>query len=145
MTLHILKLCVGCGTFEELASWQRRRLAALRKTDPQAELTHVTRQTPRREGFAAGSSIYWVIGGFIRARQTIIAVRDVQGADGVPRCGLALDPQLVATEPLPRRPFQGWRYLAAEETPADLRADAIDSSAAMPLAMRQALIELRLI
>ena len=63
---------------------------------------HVTRQTPRREGFAPGaSSIYWVIGGYIRARQKIAALREVQGADGIVRCGLALDPELVATEPLP--------------------------------------------
>ncbi|MGO9483546.1 MAG: DUF1489 family protein, partial [Rhodomicrobium sp.] len=82
MTLHILKLCVGVDSVEDLASWQRRRLATMRKTDADAELMHVTRQTPRREGFAPGSSsIYWVIGGYIRVRQKITALREVQGAD----------------------------------------------------------------
>jgi hypothetical protein len=146
MTLHILKLCVGCDSVEDLASWQRRRLATLHNTGPDAELMHVTRQTPRREGFAPGaSSIYWVIGGYIRARQKIAALREVQGADGIVRCGLALDPELVATEPFPRRAFQGWRYLSGDEAPADLRASAEEGHAAIPPAMRQALMELRLI
>jgi hypothetical protein len=145
MTIHILKLCVGCDSIEDLASWQQRRLASLRQTDPEAELMHVTRQTPRRGGFAPGSSIYWVISGYIRARQVIRALREVRGADGILRCGLALDPELAATEPMPRRAFQGWRYLAADEAPADLAAGAVEAYAGIPAAMRRELIELRLI
>jgi len=146
MSLHILKLCVGCGSLEELAEWQSRRLATARKTDPDFELMHVTRQTPRREGFAPGvSSLYWVIGGYIRARQKITALREVQGADGIMRCGLVLDPGIVATEPVPRRAFQGWRYLAAGEAPADIAAGKAAADAAMPPAMRKELTELRLI
>src|SRR3974390_1933383 len=103
MTLHILKLCVGCDSIEELADWQRRRLTSLRQADPETELMHITRQTPRREGFAPGSSIYWVMGGFIRVKQTITALREVRGTDGILRCGLVLDPELAATEPVPRR------------------------------------------
>src|SRR5437588_11343503 len=117
MTLHILKLCVGCDSVEELARWQRRRFATMREANPAAELMHVTRQTPRREGFAPGSSLYWVIGGYIRARQKIAALREVRGADGILRCGLVLVSEIVATEPVPRRAFQGWRYLAAAEAP----------------------------
>jgi hypothetical protein len=145
MTLHILKLCVGVGSLEDLADWQRRRLATLRKIDPNAELMHVTRQTPRREGFAPGSSIYWVIGGYIRARQRIVALREERGTDGIARCGLVLGPELVATEPVPRRAFQGWRYLAAGEAPADLASGAAGDHATMPPAMREELMELRLI
>jgi hypothetical protein len=145
MTLHILKLCVGCDSIEELADWQRRRLAALRRAGTEAELMHVTRQTPRREGFGPGSSIYWVIGGFIRVKQIITALREVRGADGILRCGLVLDPELVATEPVPRRAFQGWRYLDESGAPASLTSGASCADAAMPPAMRQALTELRLI
>jgi len=145
MTLHILKLCVGCDSIEELADWQCRRIAALRQADPQAELMHVTRQTPRREGFGPGASIYWVIGGFIRVKQGITALREVRGADGILRCGLVLDPELVATEPVPRRAFQGWRYLEASDAPASLTPGASGADAAMHPAMRQALTELRLI
>ena len=145
MKLHIQKLCVGCDSVEELADWQRRRLAALRQSGAKGELMHVTRQTPRREGFGPGSSIYWVIGGFIRVKQKITALREVRGADGILRCGLALDPELVATEPVPRRAFQGWRYLDASDAPASLMPGASGTDAAMPPAMRQALTELRLI
>jgi hypothetical protein len=138
MTVHIVKLCVGCDTLEDLAEWQEQRLAAGR------DLVHVTRQTPRREGFGEASSLYWVIGGFIRARQSIAALRGVRGADGVLRCGLELDPRLTPTEPVPRRPFQGWRYLSAADAPKDLDANAA-ADGAMPAAMRAALIELALI
>ena len=58
MIVHILKLCVGCDSVEELADWQRKRLATGQ------DLVHVTRQTPRREGVGPQSSLYWVIGGF---------------------------------------------------------------------------------
>ncbi len=81
---------------------------------------HVTRQTPRREGFGPQSSLYWVIGGFIRARQCIAGLQEVRGADGILRCGFELDPVLVATDPVPRRPFQGWRYLPGERCAEDL-------------------------
>src|SRR5258706_13680649 len=145
MTLHILKLCVGCDAVEELAAWQQQRFATLRQNDPGADLLHVTRQTPRRTGFAPGSSIYWVIGGFIRARQRIIALREVRGADGILRCGLALDLKLVVTEPVPRRAFQGWRYLPAGEAPADLDPDAPKYEGTIPAAMRAAPTELRLL
>jgi hypothetical protein len=139
MTVHIVKLCVGCDTLEDLAAWQKQRLEAGH------DLVHVTRQTPRRDGFGQESSIYWVIGGFIRARQHIVALREVRGADGVLRCGLELDPRLTSTEPVPRRPFQGWRYLPAEDAPKDLDPNAAKVDGAMPAAMRAALIELALI
>jgi hypothetical protein len=146
MTLHILKLCVGCDSIEELALWQRQRLATLRQVNPKAELMHVTRQTPRRDGFTPGSSsIYWVIGGFARVRQRIAGLKEVRGADGILRCGLVLDPNLVTTAAYPRRAFQGWRYLAAEEAPADSNAATPEAVGSIPSAMHAALTELRLL
>ncbi len=145
MAIHILKLCVGCDSIDELAAWQRQRLAALLRADPKAELMHVTRQTPRREGIGEGSSIYWVIAGLIRARQGITGLREVRGTDGIARCGIALNPAIVATEPVPRRPFQGWRYLTAGEAPPDLDPNAPKFDVGMPPEMRMALTELRLI
>ncbi len=139
MIVHIVKLCVGCDAVEELAAWQQKRLAAGH------EIVHVTRQTPRREGFGSGSSLYWVMGGFIRARQRIVEVRDVRGSDGIARCGFALDAALVQTEPVPRRPFQGWRYLPASDAPADLDPNAAIPDGGIPPSMRAELAELRLI
>ena len=139
MTVHIVKLCVGCDTIEELADWQRKRL------DQGQDLVHVTRQTPRREGVGTQSSLYWVIGGFIRARRCIVGLREVRGADGIPRCGFELDPGLVATEPVPRRPFQGWRYLPESDAPRDLDPNAPKLDGGIPASMRAELAELRLI
>ncbi|MGB7369023.1 MAG: DUF1489 family protein, partial [Methylovirgula sp.] len=42
-------------------------------------------------------------------------------AEGVGRCRLLLDPALVPVVPRPFRAFQGWRYLADADRPADLR------------------------
>ncbi len=150
MTLHIVKLCVGCDAIEELAEWQAQRLRDLARAGAAAELMHVTRQTPRRAGFepghaASGSSIYWVMGGFIRARQLIMDLREVSGADGIARCGLVLEQKLTPTEPHPRRPFQGWRYLPAVEAPRDLEQNTPVFESAMPPQMRAALLELALI
>jgi hypothetical protein len=145
MAIHIVKLCVGCDSVEELAAWQTQRFNELSQRGAGAELTHITRQTPRRAGFAEGSSIYWVMGGFIRARQQITDLREIRGSDGISRCVLVLDRTLLPTEPFPRRPFQGWRYLPADEAPRDLDPGAPLTDGAIPPAMRTELLELRLI
>ena len=48
MTLHLIKLCVGCDSIEDLADWQQRRLADLKKKRKPLELIHITRMTPKR-------------------------------------------------------------------------------------------------
>jgi hypothetical protein len=68
----------------------------------------------------AGGSLYWVIAGRIRVRQRLIGLVARRDDDGVPRCELRLDPRLIEVSPRHHRPFQGWRYLAAKDAPADL-------------------------
>ena len=115
--VHILKLSVGTESVEGLERWQTRRQVRTAAGNPR----HVTRMWPRREAdLLDGGSIYWVIKGVVLARQRIVALEEVVRADGVRRCGLVLDPHLTRTEPQPRRPFQGWRYLAPEDAPRDL-------------------------
>lgn len=117
MALHILKLCVGCESVEDLADWQRQRAAEL----PGGQPRHVTRMWPKRaDEVLDGGSIYWIIKGNVLVRQRIIRLDAVEGADGINRCALVFDPELIRTEPAPRRPFQGWRYLKAEDAPRDL-------------------------
>jgi hypothetical protein len=116
-TVHILKLCVGADAVEELIDWQRTRAAQGADGQPR----HVTRMRPRRAAEVLdGGSIYWVFKGLVLARQRILRLDEVIRADGILRCGLVLDPRVVRTEPQPRRPFQGWRYLTPEEAPRDL-------------------------
>ncbi len=143
MALHLIKLCVGCDTVDDLAEWiDERRQAALALGQPPRH-THVTRMVPRqRDALLAGGSLYWVIKGWIQVRQVLRDVRSFVGADGIGRCELELDPELILTDWQPRRPFQGWRYLEAKDAPKDLPAGA---AADLPPALRAELAELGLL
>ncbi len=118
MSLHLLKLCVGCDTVEDLLKW---RGAARERNRPWILRT---RQTPRRaEELIDGGSLYRVFKGAILSRQRIASVTTV--GDGLERrCEIILDEVMVLTVPTVRRPFQGWRYLPAGDAPADI-AEAV--------------------
>jgi hypothetical protein len=145
MTVHLIKLCVGVDTVEELAAWQTERLKRLKRARKTPELCHRTLQMPkRRQEVLDGGSLYWVIKGFILVRQTVLDLRPDAKDDGTACCGIVLDRELVATRAYPRRAFQGWRYLEAADAPRDAGVvDAADE--AMPRRMREELRELRLI
>jgi hypothetical protein len=116
MPLHMIKLCVGCDTVEELLEWRRAEGA---ETEPWIMRT---RQTPKRaEELVDGGSLYRVYRGFILSRQRILAV-DRVGEGPSARCEVTLDPNVILTAPTPRRAFQGWRYLLEAEAPPDLGA-----------------------
>jgi hypothetical protein len=120
-TLHLLKLCVGAENVEDLADWQAGRSAEARVRGHDPRPVHVTRMWPRRgDDLLDGGSLYWVIKGLVLVRQRVVGLEPRTGADGIRRCGLRLDPELVRTAPQPRRPFQGWRYLRPEDAPQDL-------------------------
>jgi hypothetical protein len=36
------------------------------------------------------------------------------------RCEITLEPKVIRTAPMGRRPFQGWRYFEPKDVPADL-------------------------
>lgn len=115
--LNLIKICVGAETVEDLLGWQRHP----RAKGPDGLPRHVTRMWPKRaEELLAGGSLYWVFKGSILARQHILRLDDVTGADGITRCGIVLDPAVVRTTAATRRPFQGWRYLKPEDAPVDL-------------------------
>lgn len=144
-TLHLQKLCVGIEAIEDLEHWITLRLEQKRATGIEPFSTHTTRMTPKRgEELLAGGSLYWVIKGTMQCRQRIVDLRPVTSEDGIRRCNIVLDPVLVPTSPRPRRPFQGWRYLRAEDAPADLVGMNGDVSE-MPAAMQRELAELGLI
>jgi len=121
MTLHLLKLCVGVTEISQLKAWIDRRTAEAEARGETPRHSHVTRHRPRREAqIIGGGSLYWVISGLVQVRQPIVGFKEVTGEDGIRRCAIELAPTLVATRPVPRRPFQGWRYLEAADAPADL-------------------------
>lgn len=138
--LHIVKLCVGADTIEDLAAWQKGRL----KSDP--PLRHLTRSAPRRAAEILGQgSLYWVIGGAILVRQRIVDIRPDRKEDGTDAVALVLDPVLVPTSPRPMRPFQGWRYLEPADAPADRTARQAAVEAGMPAGLRRELAALGLL
>ncbi len=139
--VHILKLCVGADSVEDLVDWYRTHPGPLAT----GERRHVTRMWPRREAeVLAGGSLYWVVKGAILCRQRILRLDEVRGADGILRCGIVLDPEVVRTEAAARRPFQGWRYLDPADAPRDLPgARASDSALPQTLALALAEIGLR--
>jgi hypothetical protein len=146
MPLHLVKLCVGCDSVEELAAWQAQRLRQMKADGEKPELFHRTFQMPkRRDELLDGGSLYWVIKGIILVRQKLVDLREGAKPDGTPCALLMLDKKLVPVRPMPRRAFQGWRYLTSDDAPADVKAGKGDQIAEMPPKLRRELAELGLI
>ncbi len=115
--LHIAKLAVGIRDIAHLREVQARRAS---QTPP---LRHHTRNFPRRAAeITGGGSIYWVIGGAMLVRQRVLDVIEDRWDDETRCAGLVLDPTLVPVEGRPVKAFQGWRYLADADAPADVSA-----------------------
>lgn len=137
-TLHLIKLCVGTDSVEDLARWQAQTRAQTSEGLPR----HVTRMWPKRAAeLLDGGSLYWVIRGEVLCRQRILGLEQATGADGIRRCAIVLDPALIRTRPAQRRPFQGWRYLSADDAPRDLPRER-GSDDALPAGMSRALAEI---
>ena len=115
MALNLIKLCVGVSEMQEMKSW-----VAISNGRGEA-LDHVTRMFPRRKDeILPGGSLYWVIRSVILCRQPIADLEAVTGTDGIERCRIVFKPEIIPVRPTPRRPFQGWRYLLAEDAPIDM-------------------------
>ncbi|MEL0437632.1 DUF1489 family protein [Phycobacter sp. K97] len=136
--VNLVKLSVGTESVDSLAAWQTQ----YRKTLPEGLPRHVTRMWPKRETeLLNGGSIYWVIKGLIQCRQRILRLDEVTGSDGIRRCAIILAPEIHRTNTAPKRPFQGWRYLKPEDTPADL-PEGREQEEPLPLELSQALADI---
>ena len=139
-TVNLLKLCVGADTPDDLLLWQTQR----RLQYPDKPLRHVTRMWPKRgDEILNGGSLFWVFKGAILARQRIVGLEEVIGEDGIRRCGILLDESLVRTFSVPKRPFQGWRYLSVDDAPADM-PEGRDEEETLPQALADALNDIGL-
>ena len=115
MTIHLVKLCVGADDISDLVNWQTHLQSRFKR------VFHTTRMVPKRvPDLLEGGSIYWVIKRQIRVRQSILDVEEFVDDQGIRRCHLILDPTLIETRLMVRRPFQGWRYLPATDAPEDM-------------------------
>lgn len=145
MSLNLIKLCVGAESVEDLEDWIAVRLDDRRLAGQVAEHAHTTRMVPKRvDELLDGGSLYWVVKGSVQCRQRIAEIRPFVDDEGISRCHIVLDPQVVRTQWQPRRAFQGWRYLKADDAPADLGAGAKGVSE-MPASLRNELAELGLL
>lgn len=145
MTLHLIKLCVGATSIEDLEAWQRARIDEQRGAGKTPKLFHTTFQTPKRQAdLMDAGSLYWVIKGVIQVRQRIVGLEEGRKDDGSRCCLIVLDENLVAVRPTPRRAFQGWRYLEPSDAPPDLAGTNAELSG-LPAKMRRELAELCLI
>ena len=119
--LHLIKLSVGSDSVDDLAAWQASRVAERRAAGLDPRPRHVTRMWPRRaDEILGGGSLFWVIQGYIAARQAVEGFDEVVAVDGVRRCAIVLSPAIVRVAARPRGPFQGWRYFAVNDAPPDI-------------------------
>lgn len=139
MTVHLIKLCVGIESVEHLIE--------ARSKDPRNKGKdynfHITRFRPKRaEEVLNGGSLFWVMKGFVQARQNIIGLEEVTTDTGK-KCMIKMDKKIFLTENQPRRAFQGWRYLEESSAPKDIdnNAQILD----IPTNLRNELKELGLI
>ncbi len=139
--LHLQKLSVGSISIDSLSEWQKNLAVRRGEEGLPAFADHITRMTPKRsEELLKGGSIYWVIKNIIQCRNTIIDLQSIITNDGRKACRIVLAPKLVAVVPTPKRAFQGWRYLQAEDAPKDI--DSLGDVADLPATLRAKLVDI---
>lgn len=144
MSLNVVKLCVGVQSPQDLRDRIAARVAGA--GGGRHVVGHVTRMKPGRADEIAGKgSIYWVMKGQVCCRQSILGFEEAVGGDGIKRCRFLLDQDVVDVQPRPKRPFQGWRYLTAEDAPPDLGLGVSEAVAEMPEDMRRELAAMGLL
>jgi hypothetical protein len=116
--LNISKVAVGCASIDAL-----RKRQQLRAQGGVVPIT--TRFRPKRADELVGGSIFWIVKHRISARQTILGFLETEER----RTIIQLHPELVTVRARPKRAHQGWRYLSAEDAPADF--DGVDDDLAL--------------
>lgn len=115
MTLHLKKLSVGVQDVDDMVRRQSRFI------DEPAY--HTTRHRPKdHQKLIDDGSLYWIIKGVMVMRQKIIGFREhIDAIDpNITRWDILLDKAIYLVEPMPHRPFQGWRYLKSDDAPKDI-------------------------
>ena len=127
MPLHLTKIAFGAHSVDDLRQWLEAQGSTLGE-NPTPEARLHTRNLPTRAAELVGGSLYWIFGHRLVGRSPLLGF--ARSDDG--RWVIRLEPRLIATVPVPRRAHQGWRYLAQEDTPADLLAGTTADEDAMP-------------
>ena len=119
--INLIKLCVGINSVSELEIKQKK-ISFSDETLNSSDFTyHVTRMFPQKEKeLLSGGSLYWVIKGQVLARQKIKNLKKIKDENKKNKCLIILERKIILTKNLPRKPFQGWRYLKPNDAPEDI-------------------------
>lgn len=114
--LGLTRVAFACQEIDDIA----RRQAAFTLGDGASRHVLLTsRRIPRRN--LAGGSLFWILKHTLVARQPILAVDEIGGAEG-PIAAILLSPGIVRVAPRHYRAHQGWRYLNEADWPDDTGA-----------------------
>ena len=112
---NMKKLAVGVENVAHLVEIQTERKKQLGYA-----CAYTTMKPTKEDELIKDGSLYWIIKGKISARQKILGFQSYIDFDEKKRTIILLDETVIETEKFAHRPFQGWRYLADNEKPADL-------------------------
>lgn len=126
MPLHLTKVAFGCDSVDFLRARLEARAAL-------GGVSLTTRYLPKRHDEIAGGSLYWILKHQLVGRSPILGFGEAEGG----RTAILLEPRLVLVQARPKRAHQGWRYLEAEDAPADLGAGEGDLAELPPGLMRE--------
>ena len=92
MPLHLIKLCVGCDSVDDLKDWIKEQLAKKKRSGEPGKRFHRTRMVPKRvDELLDGGSLFWVIRGELLCRERILGIEPFRDKDGIGRCRIVLD------------------------------------------------------
>lgn len=135
--MHMQKLSVGSTSIQSLAKWQQTMVARRVARGQSAHHAHVTRTRPKQaDAILAGGSIYWVIKGMMLCRNPVIGLEECMKG-GRTACRILMEPGPIPVVPTPRRAFQGWRYLQADDAPEDLSGPLLEGDELPPRLMKK--------
>ncbi len=134
----MIKLVVGVDGLEDFARRQKQELVTFQG---QKAVPCWTRFQPKRaeEIVKTGGSIYRVIKNRIVCRHLILGFEMVEVAGEGTFCQIMQHPDIIQTVAVPRKPFQGWRYLEEKDVPKDRGLYRIGQGDEPPAAMAEEL------
>lgn len=114
----MIKLVVGIDSLQDYARFMESYLVDYE--GGQVNPVH-TRHKPKRDAeLVREGSIYRVIKNVIVCRQEIIGFEQFEHPVKGNMWAVMCDPEIIATVPTAKRPFQGWRYLESDAAPKDI-------------------------
>ena len=112
--LGLTRVAYACQSFDDLLA---RQALFLTGEGDDAHIRLTSARIPRRD--LSGGSLFWILKHSLIARQPILSVEEIAGAEG-PIALIRLKPGPIPVVPVHHRAHQGWRYLPENLWPADI-------------------------